>query len=183
MNYSKIAIRYAKALFLAALEEQKLEVLYRDLMAIQETVETNKDLRFFLKTPVLNPSEKKNFLTNALKPYIDNLTLRFLVLITEHRRENLLNDMIRNFIAQYHKYHQIVSASLITPVTVDTEFINKIKSKLELAMSKKFDIKIEVQEELIGGFILQIEDKEFDASIKTQLNKIKTKLETTSMIK
>ncbi len=183
MNYSKISIRYAKALFLSALEENKLDVVYRDVLAIQETIHSNEDFQFFLKSPVLNPTEKKDFFVKIFQTYVDELTLRFLMLIAEHRRENLLPDMIRNFTAQYHKHYQIVSASLITPFHVDEQFIENIKSKLEAALSKKIIIQHEVKEDLVGGFVLQIEDKEFDASIKTQLNKIKKSLENTSMIK
>jgi|YNPMSStandDraft_2_1061718.scaffolds.fasta_scaffold22276_2 F-type H+-transporting ATPase subunit delta len=182
MNYSKISTRYAKALFLGALEEKKLHNVHKDLQLIQAIINDNKEFILFLQTPIYSPDEKKDFLKNFFESKIDFLTMNFLLLLANQRRENRLNDIIRVFFTLYNEHHQIVNASLITSYKLEEDFIQEFKKRLEESLSKTVQLQNEIDENIIGGFILHIEDKEFDASIKNQLNKIKSNLENTSMI-
>lgn len=183
MNYSKIATRYAKALFLAALEDQKLHNVHKDLLILQEIIKENPDFIFFLQAPILTPDEKQQFFKNVFESHIDSLTLKFMILLAENRRENRIIDIIRNFFTFYNQHHKIVNANLITSYNVNESLMQVFKTKLEQALSKTVQFRNEIDENIVGGFILQIEDKEFDASIKNQLYKIKLNLENTSMIK
>ncbi len=182
MNYSKIAIRYAKSLFLAALEEQKLNNVYNNLLVLQEVLNENKEFYFFLQTPILSPEEKKNLFKSVFEKKIETLTLNFLLLLVDQHRENRLKDIIRNFFTLYNSHNQIINISIITANKLDESYIFEFKNKLEQFLSKSVQLHNEVDENIVGGFVLQIEDKEYDASIKNQLNKIKNNLIETSMI-
>jgi len=181
MNYSKIAIRYAKALFLEAKEENKLYIVYNDLKNIELLAKSNKDFISFLNSPILSPSNKKSLVESIFKSNIDNLTLKFLFLLLENRRENRLLDVIRNFFTLYNTHLNIINSTLITPIKINDSLLQEFKTKLEKSLSKNVNIENKVDESIIGGFIIQIEDKEFDASIKTQLNKIKYNLKSTTI--
>jgi F-type H+-transporting ATPase subunit delta len=177
MNYSKVNVRYAKAIFLAALEQQSLEQIYADFTLIQAIAKENKEFRFFLNAPIYNPQEKKQFISQFFQPYVSKLTFEFLNLLTEKRRESRLFDIIRNFFALYKQHHNIVDATLVTPLKLDENLLNEFKQKLEPVLKKQVHIKNEKNADVIGGFILRVEDMEFDASIKNKLNKIKINLE------
>ncbi len=182
MNYSKVNVRYAKAIFLAALEQQSLEQVFSDFTLILSITKDNQEFRFFLNAPIYNPHEKKQFISQFFKPYISKLTFDFLNLLTEKRRENRLFDIIRNFFTLYKQHHNIVDASLVTAVILDDNLIHEFKQKLEPVLKKQVNIKNEENPDIIGGFILRVEDMEFDGSIKNQLNKIQINLEKTSMV-
>lgn len=183
MNYGKIGIRYAKALYIAAVEENALEQVYSDLHLLEELIAENPSFQFFLNTPVLKPSEKQNFFQSVFSTYLHSLTLRFFNLLTQNRRENRLVDIIRNFQMLFLLHHNTMSATLITTINVGTEMIEKIKQKLQVVLQKTILLQNKIDKNIVGGFILQIEDKEYDASAKTQLKKIKNTLVKTSMIK
>ncbi|MCX7862221.1 MAG: ATP synthase F1 subunit delta [Bacteroidales bacterium] len=181
MNYSKVNVRYAKAFFLVALEANKIEEAHKDLLFIQQLTKENKEFRFLLSAPIYNPAEKKQFIINFFKPYVNEITINFLTLLIDNRRENRLFDIIRYFTTLYKQHHQIVDAHLITAISLDQQIIEDFKQKLEQALNKKVHIQNETNNEIIGGFILRIEDKEYDASIKNQLVKIKNYIERTSI--
>lgn len=181
MNYAKIGTRYAKALYLSALEENALENVYHDMQVLQQITTENPSFISFLKTPILKPSEKKQFFESVFSNYVHPLVLRFLFLLTEHRRENRLIDIIRNFYTLYLKNKNTVSVNLITTIKADDAMINLFKEKLQQILHKTILLQNTIDDKIAGGFILQIEDKEFDASVKTQLNKIKNNLMKTSL--
>lgn len=182
MNYSKVNVRYAKAIFLAALEQQTLEQVFNDFTLIQAIAKDNKEFRFFLNAPIYNPQEKKQFISQFFQPYVSKLTFEFLNLLTEKRRENRLFDIIRNFFTLYKRHHNIVDALLVTPIMADDNLLTDFKQKLEPVLKKQVNIKNNENPDIIGGFILRVEDMEFDGSIRNQLNKIKINLEKTSML-
>ncbi len=93
-----------------------------------------------------------------------------------------MKDIIRNFFTLYNSHNQIINISIITANKLDESYIFEFKNKLEQFLSKSVQLHNEVDENIVGGFVLQIEDKEYDASIKNQLNKIKNNLIETSMI-
>jgi F-type H+-transporting ATPase subunit delta len=183
MNYGKIGIRYAKALFLTALEENALEQVHYDMQLLKQLVSENPSFSFFLNTPILKPSEKQDFFQAVFFNKIHSLTTRFLELLTKNRRENRLLDIIRNFQLLYLSHNNTLSATLITPINADNTLMEKFTLKLQEMLQKTVVLQNKTDESLVGGFILQIEDKEFDASARTQLKKIKNNLNKTSMIK
>ncbi len=183
MNYGKIGIRYAKALFLTAIEENALEQVHNDMQLLKQLVSENPSFHFFLQTPILKPSEKKEFFQSVFSHHIHSLTLRFLDLLTQNRRENRLVDTIRNFQTLYLAHNNTLSATLITTINADAVMIETVTQKLQSMLQKTVLLKNKIDESIVGGFILQIEDKEFDASARTQLKKIKNNLNKTSMIK
>jgi len=183
MNYGKIGIRYAKALFLTAVEENVVEQINNDMLILQQLIAENKDFVFFLHTPILKPSEKKDFFRSVFNNQLQPLTLRFLDLLTSHRRENRLGDIIRNYHLLYLQHNNTVSAKLITTLKANETMIATFTEKLQAMLNKKVLLENKIDESIVGGFVLQLDDKEFDASVKTQLQKVKINLINTSMIK
>jgi F-type H+-transporting ATPase subunit delta len=182
MNYGKIGVRYAKALFLEAVDENTLQQVYNDFQLIQQLISENSSFNDFLQTPILKPTEKKDFFTNVFQHHINDLSLRFLVLLTTHRRENRLTDIIRNFNLLYLKHNNTISAMLITPITANEIMLKQFTDLLQKTLQKTILLQNTVKPEIDGGFILQMDDKEYDASVRTQLNNIKEKLINTAVV-
>ncbi|GAB4446203.1 MAG: ATP synthase F1 subunit delta [Bacteroidales bacterium] len=183
MNYGKIGIRYAKALFLTAQEEHAVEQVHNDMLLLKQLVSENASFHFFLQTPILKPSEKKDFFQAVFANHLHPLSLHFLNLLTQNRRENRLLDIIRNLQQLYLTHKNMLSATLITTIKADDAMLNNFTQKLQSMLQKTISLQNKIDDSIVGGFILQIEDKEFDASAKTQLKKIKNNLINTSMIK
>jgi F-type H+-transporting ATPase subunit delta len=175
MNDSKISVRYSKALFQTALEKKNIDRVNDDMIFISEIL-TAREAREFLSNPVIPPSKKSAIFHKMFEGNIENISLSLIDLTVKNGRESFLPSIARNFIHDTLKYKGITEATLTTAIAVDP----KIKKQVSDFISKVFSTKVELHEmvkpEIIGGFILRIEDNLIDASVKNKLRKIKKEL-------
>lgn len=176
MNYSKIGVRYAKALLNVAIEKKLLEEVKNDLLFLDSLAVSVPEFNQVLSSPVVKPSEKQAIFSSALVKNTNELTLQFINLLVLHRRESRLRDIIRNFIDQYREYKGILSATLITPVVIDDSIRNKISALLKEKYEKNIELTPKVDSSIIGGFILQVADLQLDSSVQTHLKKVRQEL-------
>lgn len=175
MNDSKISVRYARALFQSALEKKSLDQVNNDMILIQEVCNTS-EARDFLHNPVIIPAQKRAILHKMFADNVEKITLSLIDLIVKNGRESFLPAIARNFIHETLNYKGITQSTLTTAVKVD----DKVKKQITDIMSDVFKTKIElksiIDSEIIGGFILQVDDSYIDASIRNKLRKIKKEL-------
>jgi len=175
MNDSKISVRYAKAFFNLAQENNILEQVSKDVKLLQE-VQNDPNFRILLTDPIISIKQKKGIFKAVFENKINELTLSFLNLITEKGREDFLSMMILNFLTLYRKYTGIQAASITTTHLLDSE----VKASLKIFIEKYFDTKIDltekVDESLIGGFLIRVGDNQLDASIARKLADMKKSL-------
>lgn len=176
MNYSKIAVRYAKAVFLLAEEKKQLKEVASDMESILKIEKEVPALLDLYSNPILSTSEKKKIILEIFSKSYNEITLRFLELIIENRREEHISGVARNFLKRYRDSLGIKNAILTTAVSIEDA---KRKEIIEIVKKTyQAEIQLESKEDtnLIGGFVLQVEDTQFDASISTQLKNIKQEL-------
>jgi F-type H+-transporting ATPase subunit delta len=174
MNNSKISVRYAKAFFLSAREAKLLEKVVEDVKLLSFSFQV-KGFREFLESPIIKASEKKKMVKEVFAKVITNLTNNFLDLIITNNRESYLEAIIRNFTALYREHNGIKGANLRVPFKVSDEYKKRFIAILEESFDAKIELEEIVDEELIGGFILKVDDKQLDASVKTSLGRIRKK--------
>lgn len=176
MNASKISVRYAKALFEVAVESNSINNVYSELILLADIIKDNKEFYDFFCSPNITISKKKEFINKILSKHFSKTTIKFLFKIIENKRENLLPDIIRNFQKLYNEYNNIIEVNLITAHSISQSTEEEIIKYLQNRLNKKVKLKKTIDEKIIGGFIIQIDDKEYNATISEQLNKIKEKL-------
>ena len=176
MNTSKISVRYAKALFLAAKDAGTLEKTFKDAELMHEVLGDVPEFRTLLGNPVMSPKDKRALLDRSFGKYLTPLTVKFLNLLTENNRLLFLPDMVRDFIDLYKKELGISYAQLITAVKIDPKVTEKIKESLAKYLKQQVQLTSEIDPSLIGGFILRIEDLQFDASVASALKRYKKEL-------
>ncbi len=171
---SLIAIRYAKAFLLKGKEEGILDELNRDAEFLKRSFEQHEILYEVLSQPTIAISKKTEIVDNVYSTRLNPATLDFLKLIIKNRREPYLKAIIRNFFDLYNKEKGIKYAILTTVV----ELGKKEQESVKEFIKKNFDaneIKLELQvdESIMGGFIIQIKDQLFDVSVRRQLDTIR----------
>jgi len=119
MNYSKIGVRYAKALLLAAVESDLLEKIKNDMLFLDAVIASVPDFNRVLLSPVIKPSEKQNIFNLTFSSALSSLTIKFLNILITHHRESRLADISRNFFEQYKRHKGILTAFLVTPVAIE----------------------------------------------------------------
>ena len=176
MDQSKITVRYAKAFFSLAKEKQMLDVLKEDIDLIGKLSGESADFILLLESPVIKTSQKVKLLTSIFKDKVNELTINFLVLIAENKREIHIPGICRNFVDLYRKDHGVIAAMITSAISLPANIIKQIQSKLESEFKTNVELKEQVDEELVGGFVLRIDDQQIDASLATQLKKVKERL-------
>jgi len=176
MDHSAIAVRYAKALFATAKEKGLLETLKTDIELVFDVCNESADFILLLESPIVKTSKKSKLISSIFKGKVNDLTLSFLLLIANNKREVHIPGICRNFLGLTRKDQNIKSALLTTASEINSESISKIVELLSKELNATIELSTKVKPEIVGGLILRIDDKQYDASISTQLKKIKHKL-------
>ncbi len=173
----KAASRYAKSLLDLSTEQNALEEVFKDMVLFESIVDDNSELEAILKNPIIPLDKKSGILTNVFGTRVHQLTNIFLQLLVNKGRAGILFDTARQFVKQYRVLKGIVlaevsSAEVLTDAN-RAEIVSLVKRELK---ANEVILKETVNAGLIGGFVLKVEDKQFDASISSGLTKLKKEL-------
>ena len=182
MNESQISVRYAKALFQSAAEQELLDQVYKDMEVLTSTCKL-EDFQYMLVVPTLQPSQKISLVGDIFEKNISKLSLSMINLVIKNKRESFLPGIARNFKDLYRKEKGISIASLITAQQVDESEMDGIRKLIKKAYDSEVELTTVVDGDVIGGFILTIEDMRYDASVASNLKKLKKQLLQTSIEK
>ena len=175
MNDSRISVRYSRALFQSALEKNILGRINQDMILIKDIC-TNPAIKEFLSNPVIRPSKKTEILNDLLAKHVDNLTMSLVDLVVRNGREKYLPAIARVFVHNTMKYNGITESFLTTAEKVDPGIKKEISNLITELFKTKVDLKENIDESVIGGFILRVDDNYIDASVRNKLRKIKKEL-------
>ena len=175
MRSTKSAIRYAKAILELSSETNAVDQVASDMERIVEAGNDTGDFQVFLNSPVIK-TDKKISILKVLFPEFTDLTTSFIELITKNKREYLLTEIASAFVSLLKKQNGIVPISVTSAVKLEKQTLNQILEKLKSHVDGEFEVTEEVDPALIGGFVVRMEDKQIDASIASQLNRMKIEL-------
>jgi F-type H+-transporting ATPase subunit delta len=174
MQNPRLAGRYAKSLLDLAVERNELETVHDDILFLQQVSKNSREFVSLMKSPVIEPAKKEKVFTAVTAGRISELTAAFHRLLITKGREANLTEIINAFITQYNKKKGIQIIKLTTPAPISEELkqqiVEKIKSQTQFT---NIELKTEVKEDLIGGFVLEMGDSLVDASISYDLRAIK----------
>lgn len=176
MDQSAITVRYAKAFFTLAKEKNNLDTLKTDIELVHDVCKDSNDFILLLESPIVKTSKKAELISSIFKNKVDSLTLNFLLLIAKNKREVNIPGICRNFLDLTRKDQNIKSAVLTTASEVNAETIKKIEALLGEKLKATIELSTQTNPEIIGGLVLRLEDKQYDASVATQLKNIKQEL-------
>ncbi len=183
MRDIKVASRYAKSLLSIALEQNSLEELHNDMVLVNDVCIANRDLVLLLKSPIVSRDKKKNILTEIFAKNVAKISLSFINIILTKKREGLLPDIASTFIDIYKQQKNIKTIQITTATTLQNEQKEKIISLLKTSEKSTIEIKEVVDEDIIGGLILRIEDKQIDESIRRKLSDLTKEFERNPYVK
>jgi len=126
-----------------------------------------------LRSPITNAKLKAKAISAVLQNNVGELTQRFVLLLINKNRESVLPEITPSFIEQYKQHKDIHTASLTTAVPVSTAIKNKIIEKIKLESGyKNIELVEKIDPAIIGGFVLELGDKQVDASIAYDLREV-----------
>lgn len=177
MQESILAQRYAKALFELALEEHKLEEVRKDMGVLLEVTSTSKDFLVMLRSPVIRPDRKSAILLAIFEKEVHAMTLGFFRLLTLNRRERHLDIIAREFISLYKEHHHIITLEIRTARAISAGLHDRIIKRFEKFTGGTIELIEVVDDKLIGGYIVNWENNQYDASLLRKMNLLKKEFE------
>ena len=183
MPNPRLATRYAKSLIDLAIEKNQLEKIFADMQWLQQVCKQSRDFANLLKSPVIKPEKKQKVVEAIIKDNVSDITALFARLLITKGRESNLPEIITAFIEQYKKYKNIYTVKLATasPASDDLKrsIIDQIRKTSEM---QNIELETTVNEDLIGGFVLQVGDKLIDASVAYDLKLIARQFENNDFV-
>ena len=167
-----VAKRYAKSIFNLAKEKEKLEVVYRETGILLKVFKDDQIALGFLTNPVLSFFKKKEIFDKVLKDKLTNFTMSVLYFIIKNKRSNLLIQILEQYSLLYREYKQIMYVDLITAKKANDELKNTIIKRL--GQEQKVLLNEIVDQSILGGVLIKVNDKQFDSTVKSNINKIKS---------
>lgn len=184
-----VAERYAKTLFALGIKEKSLDAVESAFASFVGTVGKNRSFAHLMESPVISKKEKAACLEKMISKEMPALLVLFLKLVLEKKRFSILSAIQIHFSKLVQKYHGIHKAELITAAPVEAAAQARLQKILEgkLFVSKnarektsgrpiKVDVITTVDEKILGGFILKIDELIVDASYKTKLRELQQRL-------
>jgi len=174
MRNTRVANRYSKALMDLAVETNQVEAVKKDIEMIR--LATTGELNQVLLSPIIRHEKKVQIFTAIFSGKVTPLTASFFNLVFAKGREVVLRDILIEFDDEYRRMQGIKILELTTATPVSEGLKADIKTKFEaLPQYKgvKMEIVEKVDESLLGGFLAQVDDQLFDASIRRDLAVIK----------
>ncbi len=175
MNDSKISVRYSRALFESALEMKLLDRIYEDMIFISGVCRIPQ-MKELLESPVIRPTKKIDILNKVIGNNLQKITFSLVGLVVKNGRESFLPGIAREFIHKTKEYKGITESVLTTAVGIDPKIRKQIIDFISGIFKTKVELREVVDKEILGGFILKIEDNYIDASVKNKLRKIEKAL-------
>ncbi len=176
MDQSAITVRYAKAFFATAKEKKLLGKLKDDIQMVLEVCSSSKDFILLLESPIVKTSKKSALIKSIFEGKVEELTLNFLLLIAQNKREVHIPGICRNFLNLTREDQNIKSAVLTTATEVNAATLKKVKDLLGKELGATIELTAQVNPDILGGIVLRLDDKQYDASVATQLKKVKQSL-------
>lgn len=172
MSGTRAAIRYAKAVLSLALSEKKADKVNEDMKLITNTIGNSEELASMLCNSVVKADAKKKTLL-AIFPKLNTISNGLFDILISNKRIDILNDVAVKYNALFdeHNGKEVAQVTTAVPLTKDLE--NKVLAKVKELTNKTVELESIVDESILGGFILRVGDKQFDASISNKLNKLK----------
>ncbi len=183
MSYTKITIRYAAAFFDLAEEREIVENAYQDMVLLGNICTSNRDFVLMLQNPVVHADKKNKVIVKIFGTSVNKITLSFMSLMIRKRRERYLPSIAEAFADLYKASKGIKTAYVTSAVELSEKEKTGVLEILRKLTDKKIDLVEEINESLLGGFVINLEDYQIDQSVSTKVKKLKKDFEKNLFIK
>ncbi len=174
MNNPRLAGRYAKSLIDLAKELNQVDVVCTDMKFVQSICKSNPDFVSVLRSPIIKPGTKEKIIESITTGRVNITTSSFIRLLVRKGRETNLPEIANAYIEQFNTLRNIHQLKITTAVPISDELKNDIVGSVKASTSfQNIEVETAIKEELIGGYVLEMEGALIDASILKDLKDIK----------
>lgn len=176
MNTGHLSTRYATALLLYAKENNTLEKLHDEAKMLTLMFSKVSEIKHALDNPVLPDAEKRKLILTAAGGNTSKTMEQFADLLLKNRRESQIQSIMLRFIELYRRDKNIHYCKLTTATTLDKDTEQRLVKFITGQTGGTLEFKSIIDPDVLGGFSLEVDNKLWDATLETQLRKIKSTL-------
>lgn len=171
-----VEITYGKALFEAAADVDKVDMILDELNAISGIFKQEPEFYEFFITPVLSGAEKKEVVKKVFEGRISNETYHFLLILIDKKRTTSFSKIVREYKKLKDQKQGISAGSIISAVPLTDIQLNSFEEKAGTLLKKNVKLTNKVEPSILGGVKIFIEGKVIDASIRKQLQDLEGRI-------
>ena len=176
MRDIRVAKPYARALYDAALEQNALADIVADIDKLRALIEASEEFAQLISSPILPPQFKSETFEQIFADAIDPLTINFLKLVALKQRERYLTAIMDVFSAIVDEAAGRLVAKVTTAVALTPGQEEQLTQYLGVYSGKQVRLDTTIDAQIQGGFIVQLDDTVFDASVASQLQRLRQQL-------
>lgn len=175
MSGTRAAIRYAKAILEIADSKKVATQVSADMALITSTININAELNSFIQSPTINVDQKESALLEVFAN-ANAVTKSLFRLLKENKRFEILDAIALEYNKLFDIMNGVEVAKVTTAIAMDATLEAKVSAKIATFSDKKITIENTIDPSIIGGFILRIGDKQYNASVANRLQVLKREL-------
>jgi F-type H+-transporting ATPase subunit delta len=185
MKGNRAINRYAGAILGLAQEMGKLEEVKRDMDLIIAVAQESRDFRNFVQSPIVNADQKSKTIHALFDNRLSELSVKFIDLLVNRSRESLIIEIAETFVDRYKVLNRIATAVVTTASPLDDETRKSLIKQAENLSREAdhIDLIEKVDPEIIGGFIFEMNNRKYNASVLGNLNRLRKEFEANPYIK
>jgi ATP synthase F1 delta subunit len=168
----EIATVYARALYEAAEQADRLEVVRDQLGQVADAIDSNRDLQIFFFSPYFSTQEKRDGLTRTLSD-AEPLLTNFLELLIENHRMPVIFRMRRALDRLWEHEHRLLPVQVTSAVALDEASVARIGEQVGAQTGRTVELTSTVDPDILGGIVLRVGNAILDASIRNRLEQLR----------
>lgn len=172
---AQLGLIYAKALLAVTEREGVSELAVEELTSVAKDVFPKvPSLKLALSSPRVPLAEKENVLNKAFGGKMTPSLLTFLKVVARHGRLAYVADIARASVKLLDKLRNRLEVIVRVATPLSSEDLALLQSRLSAKLKADVRIVVEIRPELIGGIVIKVGDTLYDASVTSQLARMRT---------
>lgn len=176
MRETTVARVYADTLLEVARERGQLDRIAEEVEALGRAFGESPRLRQFLASPSIAPEDKKAALGSALQGRFSAETQRFLELVVERRRQDLLETIFAEFGGRVAELRRQQPVAVVSAAPLSEALRERLRETLARATGREIVLEERVDPGLLGGLVVQLGDRRIDGSLRTRLDTLRERM-------
>lgn len=176
MLNKSVARRYAEAFFSIARENNKINDYQLELETVVKTIQEVDNLKEYMNHLLIPVAAKKDVLKQLFAEQLSPVTLNFIMMIVDKKRETYLEVIIEEYKDMADEYRNIAKVVMIAAKEVPEEDVKYLAEKLSASTGKTVQLNLKVDPTLLGGVKLRMGDQIIDGTVAKKLEMLKEQL-------
>ena len=176
MNNGQLSSRYAKVLYLTAVEIHEEKKVYEEMILLNDNLFALPNIKKALSNKGVAFAEKSLLLTTAAGKHISETLVKFLSFLDNKNRLEYIHFIALEYLKYYRKQKNIIAINLITAIKIDEKVLQRIQNLITEKYGAEVEIYEKIDPKIIGGFIFEMDSQQLNASVVGELKRIKEEL-------